>query len=75
MCVILSIISSSFLIRVKGISLLFDLVFLGAVLFMIADSLLSVNKFYKPLPWSNISIMLTYAFAQLSLVFGILKQQ
>ena len=75
MLVILTMSTSSFLRRGKVSSLSFNLVFLGAILFMISDSLLALNKFYKPLPWSNISIMLTYAFAQLSLVFGILKQQ
>ena len=39
-----------------------------------ADSLLALNKFYQPIPFSNISIMLTYAFAQYLIVLGILKQ-
>ena len=75
MLVILTMSTSSFLRRGKVSSLSFNLVFLGAILFMISDSLLALNKFYKPLPWSDISIMLTYALAQLSLVFGILKQR
>ena len=75
MLVILTMSTSSFLRRGKVSHISFNLVFLGAILFMISDSLLALNKFYKPLPWSDISIMLTYALAQLSLVFGILKQR
>lgn len=75
MLVILTMSTLSFLRYGKVNRLSFNFVFFGAILFMISDSLLALNKFYKPLPWSNISIMLTYALAQLSLVFGILKQR
>ena len=51
------------------------LVFLGALFFITSDSLLALNKFYLPLPFSSISIMLTYAIAQLFIIFGIKKQQ
>ena len=51
------------------------LIFAGAVFFMISDSLLALNKFYEPLPLSNISIILTYALAQYFIVLGILKQK
>lgn len=51
------------------------LVFLGALFFITSDSLLALNKFYAPLPFSSISIMLTYSIAQLFIVFGIKKQQ
>lgn len=53
----------------------YKLVFVGAVFFMISDSLLALNKFYEPLPFSNISIILTYALAQYLIVLGILKQK
>lgn len=53
----------------------YKLVFIGAVFFMISDSLLALNKFYEPLPFSNISIILTYALAQYLIVLGILKQK
>ncbi|MCF7569241.1 lysoplasmalogenase [Sabulilitoribacter arenilitoris] len=52
----------------------FILVFLGALFFITSDSLLALNKFYSPLPFSNISIMFTYSIAQLFIVFGIKKQ-
>lgn len=51
------------------------LVFLGALFFITSDSLLALNKFYSPLPLSNISIMFTYSIAQLFIVFGLKKQQ
>ena len=51
------------------------LIFAGAVFFIISDSLLALNKFYEPLPFSNISIILTYALAQYLIVLGILKQK
>ncbi|WP_418603071.1 lysoplasmalogenase [Hwangdonia sp.] len=50
------------------------LVFLGALFFITSDSLLALNKFYEPLPFSNIGIMLTYSIAQLFIVFGLIKQ-
>lgn len=53
----------------------FWLVFIGALFFIISDSLLAINKFANPLPLSNISIMATYALAQFCIVFGILKSK
>lgn len=52
----------------------YNLVFLGAVLFLVSDSLLSLNMFYKTIPFANILIMLTYGLAQFFIVLGILKQ-
>lgn len=75
MLIILTMSTAAFLRRGKVNAISFNLVFFGAILFMISDSLLALNKFYEPLPWSNISIMLTYALAQISIVFGILKQR
>lgn len=51
----------------------YGLVLVGAILFVISDSILALNKFYEPLAYSNISIMITYAFAQYFIVIGILK--
>lgn len=49
------------------------LVFLGALFFVISDSILAVNKFYAPIPKSSFFIMLTYLLAQYLIVVGILK--
>ncbi|PTX62050.1 putative membrane protein YhhN [Kordia periserrulae] len=51
----------------------FTFVFIGAVFFMLSDSLLAINKFYEALPYSNLSIMATYAAAQFLIVSGIIK--
>jgi uncharacterized membrane protein YhhN len=48
-------------------------VFIGAIFFMISDSLLATNKFYTTLPFSNVCIMATYALAQFLIILGILK--
>ena len=51
----------------------FILVFSGAILFMISDSLLAVNKFLQPVAWSGFWIMTTYIAAQFLIVLGIMK--
>lgn len=42
----------------------------GAVLFVISDSVLAVNKFYLPFPAAPFIIMFTYALAQWQLIRG-----
>ena len=49
----------------------FWLVFGGAILFMISDGTLSVNKFLAPVPYASFCIMLTYIAAQFMIVRGI----
>jgi uncharacterized membrane protein YhhN len=46
----------------------------GAVLFIISDSLIAVNKFVTSLPFEGVLIMLSYYFAQYLLVMGVLKR-
>ncbi|WP_452598574.1 lysoplasmalogenase [Pontimicrobium sp. MEBiC01747] len=75
MCIILLMAVSAFLRRSKVNTPSFNLVFIGALAFMLSDSLLAVNKFYEPLALADFSIMFTYALAQLLIVFGLLKQQ
>ena len=48
-------------------------VFIGALFFVISDSILAVNKFYAPIPKSSFFIMLTYLLAQYLIVVGVLK--
>lgn len=71
--VILAMATSAYLRKNKVNILSYGLVFLGALCFMVSDSILALNKFYEPIPWSNISIMTTYALAQYLIVLGILK--
>ena len=75
MLVILTMATSAYLRRDNVGKVSYNFVLIGAILFLISDSLLAVNKFYTPLAYSNISIMFTYAFAQLFIVFGLLKQR
>ncbi len=42
----------------------------GAILFVVSDSLLAINKFYHPLPAGDIGVMLTYGLAQFALTNG-----
>jgi len=46
------------------------LIMLGALLFVISDSLLAVNKFYESFFPGDILIMLSYGFAQFLIVTG-----
>jgi uncharacterized membrane protein YhhN len=45
----------------------------GALLFVISDSVLAINKFYEPFKTAGIIIMLTYGMAQLFIVIGASK--
>jgi uncharacterized membrane protein YhhN len=44
----------------------------GALLFMVSDSLLAINRFYTPLSQATFWIMTTYAMAQFCIVRGIM---
>lgn len=44
---------------------------IGGLSFVISDSLIGLNRFYQPIPYSHFLIMMTYYFAQYSLVMGI----
>lgn len=45
----------------------------GAVLFIVSDSLIGLNKFYQAIPYAGSWIMLTYYAAQFALVRGFLQ--
>jgi uncharacterized membrane protein YhhN len=49
------------------------MVALGATLFVISDSLLALDKFLWSAPWIGPAIWVTYALAQLLIVFGLLQ--
>ena len=51
----------------------FNQVFIGALLFMISDSLLGFNKFLLPMENAQLFILLTYILAQWNIVNGLLK--
>lgn len=51
----------------------FAYVFGGAILFMVSDSILAINRFLEPIEGAGIWIMLTYIAAQFFIVKGLLK--
>lgn len=53
----------------------FGMVFGGAILFMISDSLIAINKFLEPLPMAGFWIMITYIAAQYLIVTGLGKHK
>ncbi|TXE10578.1 lysoplasmalogenase [Gelidibacter salicanalis] len=75
MIVILAMVITSYLRSGKLSQLSFILVFIGALLFAISDSILALNKFYMPIHFSALFIMLTYGLAQYLIVLGLLKQR
>ena len=46
---------------------------IGALLFILSDSILAINKFYQPFELAGILIMITYGLAQLFIVQGAIK--
>ena len=50
----------------------FMLVLIGAMLFMVSDSLLAINKFFTPLSHSGLLVMSTYISAQFMIIEGLL---
>jgi uncharacterized membrane protein YhhN len=46
---------------------------IGAILFVISDSLLAIDKFYSALPNAGLIIMFTYGVAQLLITMGAVK--
>jgi uncharacterized membrane protein YhhN len=49
----------------------FRSVFTGALLFLISDSLIALDRFYVPIPWSGVWIMATYLSGQYLIIRGI----
>ena len=73
--VILTMALSAFIREKQLNSISYFLVLLGAILFVASDSILALNKFYKPILYPQVSIMLTYGLAQFLITLGILKQE
>jgi uncharacterized membrane protein YhhN len=46
---------------------------LGALLFIVSDSILAINKFYQPFEYAGIAIMLSYGIAQLLITLGAVR--
>ena len=54
-------------------NLSFQWVLMGSFLFVISDSAIAIDKFYRPVPYDSVVIMSTYIAAQVLIVMGILK--
>jgi uncharacterized membrane protein YhhN len=52
----------------------FCLVLAGAILFVLSDSSIAINKFSRPFEYSSLVIMLTYITAQYLIVTGYIYQ-
>ena len=50
----------------------FWLVFFGAAFFMVSDSLLAINKFYQPISFAGVWVMITYITAVYLIVDGVI---
>ncbi len=48
-------------------------ILLGALLFMLSDSIIAITRFKSDIPFSGVMVMAIYGVAQLSMVLGILK--
>lgn len=53
----------------------FYYVAIGALLFVLSDSILALNRFHSPLPHAGFLIMSTYSMAQFALVEGLISKQ
>ena len=73
MLVILTMATTAFLRQKRVNTESFNWVFVGAVFFLISDSILALDKFHEPIMLSSVSIMLTYALAQYCIIIGLLK--
>jgi len=53
----------------------FWLLLLGAVLFLISDSIIAVNKFIQPYHWSFLFILSLYFTGQFFIILGLIKEK
>jgi uncharacterized membrane protein YhhN len=72
--VILTMLSAAINRMGKVDRLSFILVLFGAILFVLSDSMIAVNKFRQPFVLAEIAIMVTYITAQYLIITGCLKQ-
>jgi uncharacterized membrane protein YhhN len=53
----------------------YQTVLLGAIMFIVSDSLIGINKFAVPIPFASVWIMITYILAQYLIVEGVLVEK
>jgi uncharacterized membrane protein YhhN len=59
----------------KTNSLSFWMVMVGALIFLLSDSMIAINKFLEPIPYANVLIMTTYIIAQYYIISGLIQHQ
>lgn len=59
----------------KTVTMSFWMVMIGALIFMLSDSMIAINKFLEPIPNASILIMTTYIIAQYLIVSGLIAHQ
>lgn len=74
MIIILTMVLFAFLRKGAVMKNSFELVMAGAILFLMSDSILAIDKFHNPVPLSGVWIMATYGLAQLLIILGVLKE-
>ena len=52
----------------------FQLVLFGAMLFVISDSMIAINKFHQPFELARVTIMTSYITAQYLIAIGCVRQ-
>jgi uncharacterized membrane protein YhhN len=73
-CVILTMLSGAISRLGKVSRISYYLVLSGAMLFVLSDSMIAVNKFSYPFSGSRVLIMSTYVTGQFLILMGIIKQ-
>jgi uncharacterized membrane protein YhhN len=53
----------------------FLLIYFGALLFIMSDSMIAINQFIEPIIYGRFLIMFTYISAQYLIVIGVLKHE
>ncbi len=53
----------------------FNMILIGAILFVISDAILAINKFSLPFPYASIPIMATYMLAQYLITVGAVERK
>jgi uncharacterized membrane protein YhhN len=72
---VISLMGFTALLRKNAVSASgFWMVFSGALLFVVSDSCIALNKFVTPLPYAGVLIMATYGVAQYMITIGIVKR-
>lgn len=72
-CIVITLMGVAAISR-KTTSKSYNFVLIGALLFIISDSLIALNKFHTPITYHAIYIMTTYGLAQYLILEGWLKR-